>query len=86
MAEWIGHFTGAAAMDTEVHAASFHPWRREMLVLSRRCGETIYIGDEICVSVMRVQGDEVRLGIVAPRDVPVHRSEVWRAIKEQKAK
>lgn len=47
-----------------------------MLVLSRRLGETIVVGGEICVTVVAVQGDRVRLGIEAPRSVSVDRAEV----------
>ena len=51
-----------------------------MLILTRMEGETIIIGDDIRVSVMAVQGGQVRLGIQAPIDVPVHREEVWMRI------
>ena len=52
-----------------------------MLVLSRKNGESIIICDNIVVTVVDVRGDKVRLGIEAPRDVPVHRREVYDAIK-----
>jgi len=52
-----------------------------MLVLSRKWNESIVIGDDIVVTVVEIQGDKVRLGIEAPRDVPVHRSEVYAAIQ-----
>ena len=52
-----------------------------MLVLSRKKGETIIIRDNIVVTVVEVRGDKVRLGIDAPKDVPVHRREVYEAIK-----
>ncbi len=48
-----------------------------MLVLSRRAGERIRIGDDVVLTVVRVQGDKVRLGIEAPPDVAVHREEVF---------
>jgi len=51
-----------------------------MLVLSRRSGEIITIGDNIQVMVLDVSGDRVKIGIEAPRDVPVHRLEVRKAI------
>lgn len=51
-----------------------------MLVLSRKCGEKIIIGDNITVEVVEIQGGKVRLGIVAPREVPVHRQEIYQAI------
>ena len=47
-----------------------------MLVLSRKIGETIVIGDQIQVKVLGIEGDQVKLGIVAPKSVKVHRSEV----------
>lgn len=53
-----------------------------MLVLSRKLGESIMIGDAIKVTVVELGGDKVRIGIEAPRDIPVHREEVYRAIQE----
>lgn len=52
-----------------------------MLVLSRRPNESIVINDKIVITVIEIRGDKVRLGIEAPRDVPVHRSEVYEAIQ-----
>ena len=52
-----------------------------MLVLSRRPNESIMINDKIVITVIEIRGDKVRLGIEAPRDVPVHRSEVYSAIQ-----
>ena len=52
-----------------------------MLVLSRRPNESIVINDKIVITVIEIRGDKVRLGIEAPRDVPVHRSEVYNAIQ-----
>jgi carbon storage regulator len=52
-----------------------------MLVLSRRPNESIVINDKIVITVIEIRGDKVRLGIEAPRDVPVHRSEVYHAIQ-----
>jgi carbon storage regulator len=54
-----------------------------MLVLSRKKNENIVIGDDVKVYVVDIRGDTVRLGIVAPDNVPVHRNEVYEAIKEQ---
>lgn len=51
-----------------------------MLVLSRKKNESIMIGDDIVITIVEIRGDKVRLGIVAPRDVPVHREEVYEAI------
>lgn len=54
-----------------------------MLVLTRKKGETIMIGDQIEVKVLAVDGDQVKLGIVAPKTVKVHRSEVFEVIQQQ---
>ncbi|MHC4879288.1 MAG: carbon storage regulator CsrA [Planctomycetota bacterium] len=51
-----------------------------MLVLTRKTNERIRIGDSIVITVVEVRGDKVRLGIDAPRDIPVHREEVHKAI------
>ena len=56
-----------------------------MLVLSRQRDETIMIGDEIEITVVDVRGDKVRLGINAPRQVQVHRKEVYEAIRMENA-
>lgn len=52
-----------------------------MLVLSRRPNESIVIDEKIVITVIEIRGDKVRLGIEAPRDVPIHRSEVYDAIQ-----
>jgi carbon storage regulator len=54
-----------------------------MLVLTRKTNQSIMIGDEIEVSVLAVSRDKIRLGITAPRDVPVFRKEVWLSIKDE---
>lgn len=54
-----------------------------MLVLSRRVGESLVIGDDITVTVIEVRGDSVRLGVDAPRHVQVHRAEVVAAVRAQ---
>lgn len=54
-----------------------------MLVLSRQRDETIMIGDNIQVTVVDIREDKVRLGINAPKDISVHRKEVWDAIKRE---
>jgi len=56
-----------------------------MLVLSRQKDESIMIGDDVEVIIVDVRGDKVRLGITAPRSIPVHRREVYEAIKREKA-
>ncbi len=55
-----------------------------MLVLTRWKGESLYIGDDIIITVLSVKGDLVRIGIDAPKDIPVHREGVYKAIAAQK--
>ena len=57
-----------------------------MLVLSRKKNESIVIDGNIVVTIVEVRGDKVRLGIEAPREVPIHRSEVFAAIQSERAK
>jgi carbon storage regulator len=54
-----------------------------MLILTRRPGERVVIGDEILVTVMGVSGHTVRLGIAAPEGVPIYREEIWLAVREE---
>jgi carbon storage regulator len=56
-----------------------------MLVLSRKKNESIVINNDITVTVVEIRGDKVRLGIVAPKEVPVHRQEVYDAIHGKEA-
>src|SRR5947209_5891639 len=70
------------AIDGVVTRTSSDMERIPMLVLSRRAGEEIVIGDSIRITVASVHGDKVRIGISAPEDVPVHRSEVFDRIRE----
>jgi carbon storage regulator len=55
-----------------------------MLVLSRQRDESIMIGDDVEIIIVDVRGDKVRLGITAPKDIPVHRREIYDAIKREK--
>ncbi|MCC7291608.1 MAG: carbon storage regulator CsrA [Phycisphaerales bacterium] len=54
-----------------------------MLVLSRTLDETIMIGEDVCITVVDIRGDKVRLGVTAPRHVKVHRQEVYEAIQRE---
>ena len=54
-----------------------------MLILTRRVGETLMIGDEVTVTVLGVKGNQVRIGVNAPRDVSVHREEIYERIKRE---
>ena len=56
-----------------------------MLVLSRQRDESIMIGDDVEIIIVDVRGDKVRLGITAPREIPVHRREIYDAIQREKA-
>jgi len=56
-----------------------------MLVLSRQKDESIMIGEDVEITIVDVRGDKVRLGITAPKEIPVHRREVYEAIRREKA-
>jgi len=55
-----------------------------MLILTRRVGETLVIGDDVTVTVLGVRGNQVRLGVNAPKDVAVHREEIYQRIQNEK--
>lgn len=54
-----------------------------MLIITRRPGERIMLGDDITIHVMEIVGNNVRVGIQAPKSVPVYREEIWAAVKEE---
>jgi carbon storage regulator len=56
-----------------------------VLIITRRPGEKVMLGDDVVVEVIEVSGNSVRLGIAAPRSVPVYREEIWSAVREENA-
>ena len=55
-----------------------------MLILTRRVGETLVIGDDVTITVLGVRGNQVRVGVNAPKDVAVHREEIYQRIQDEK--
>ena len=55
-----------------------------MLILTRRVGETLMIGDKVNVTVLGIKGNQVRIGVDAPKDVAVHREEIYQRIQREK--
>ncbi len=56
-----------------------------MLILTRRVGETLMIGDEVSVRVLGVKGNQVRIGVNAPKDIAVHREEIYQRIQHERS-
>ena len=56
-----------------------------MLILTRRVGETVMIGDDISVTIIDAKGSQIRVGINAPKDVTVHREEIYERVKAERA-
>ena len=56
-----------------------------MLIITRRPGEKIMLGDDVVIEVMEVSGSSVRVGIQAPKSIPVYREEIWRSVQQENA-
>lgn len=55
-----------------------------MLILTRKVGESLLIGDDVSVTILNIRGNQIKVGIKAPNDVPVHREEIYQRIQEAK--
>lgn len=57
-----------------------------MLILTRRVGETLMVGDDVTVTILEVKGNQVRIGVNAPKDIAVHREEIYDRIQQEQQK
>jgi len=55
-----------------------------MLILTRRIGETLMVGDDVAITVLGIKGNQIRLGVDAPKDVSVHREEIYQRIQKER--
>ena len=55
-----------------------------MLILTRRTGETVMIGDDVSLTILGVKGNQVRIGFIAPKNIPVHRLEIYEKVRKEK--
>jgi carbon storage regulator len=74
------HLLTAAAAET--HRGEY---ARRMLIITRRPGEKIMLGDDVVIEVIEVSGSSVRVGIQAPKSLPVYREEIWKSVKAEQA-
>jgi carbon storage regulator len=68
-----------------VRIDAFPRRKQSMLIITRKPGEKIMLGDDVTVEVIEVSGSSVRIGIAAPRSLPVYREEIWAQVKEENA-